>query len=159
MKEMFAQFSEAKIFSKLDVAIAYWHVELAPETRPLTAFLTKDGLFQWNRLTMGLKDSASAFQKVMTQILAGIENIFIYKDDILICAKTDEEEHDRILREVLTRLHDNNIRLNLRKLLIEKNDVPFLGHLISSEGIKPDPKNVKDLLDASEPTSVLGMNE
>ncbi len=62
-----------------------------------------------------------------------------------------------ILREVLSRLHDNNIRLNLKKLLNEKNDVPFLGHLISSEGIKPDPKNVKDLLDAPEPTSVLGI--
>ncbi len=70
---------------------------------------------------MGLKDSASAFQKFMTQILAGIENIFIYQDHILICAKP-EVEHDRTLREVLTRLHVNNIRLNLRKLQ------GFVGH-------------------------------
>ncbi|MCP3668472.1 MAG: hypothetical protein GY696_39310, partial [Gammaproteobacteria bacterium] len=78
MKQIFTELSGAKVFSKLDVRKAYWHIELDPASRPLTAFLTKDGLFQWNRLTMGLKDSASAYQKVMTQILAGIPDVYYY---------------------------------------------------------------------------------
>ncbi|MCP3664187.1 MAG: hypothetical protein GY696_17135, partial [Gammaproteobacteria bacterium] len=153
MKEMFCQLKGAKWFSKLDIRKAYWHIELDEESRPLTAFLTKDGLFQWNRLTMGLKDAASAFQKKISQVMAGLDGVFVYQDDILIAHKT-KEEHDKTLLEVLRRLNGNDFRLNEKKLVIAVHRVNFLGHVVSDQGIEPDPKNLSDLLEAPTPKNI-----
>ncbi len=102
---------------------------------------------------MGLKDATSAFQKIVTQILFGLDGVFVYQGDILIVGKT-QEEHDKILTEVLKWLEMNSIPLTERKLLISVPKFPFLGPVISSEGIEPDPKNVQDMLDAPEPKNV-----
>ncbi len=48
MKEIFSKLSGSKVFSKLDIRKAYWHIELTPKSRPLTAFMRKKGLYQWN---------------------------------------------------------------------------------------------------------------
>ena len=76
----------------------------------------------------------------MQAVLSGLEwnSCFVCLDDILIASRT-LEEHLRHIREVFGRLHDAGLRLKPKKYLLFCNAVPYLGHVVSAEGIRPDP--------------------
>ncbi len=151
-KDIFMELTNAKHFSKLDLKKGYFHVALDPESRNLTTTATHKGLFRYKRLPMGLKDSAQAFQRCVAQTLAGIPGVEAYIDDILVYGGT-QEEHDRSLREVLRRLHENGFRLNITKCRFRVSRVHFLGHIIENGKISPDPKNVEPIQSAAEPSN------
>jgi hypothetical protein len=154
IKDLFLELNGAKVFSKIDLRRGYYHIELCEESRPLTATLTHWGLYQYKRLPMGLCDSASAFQQAVSSNLVGLEGVLDYIDDILVYGN-NKEEHDRRLLALLERLHSRNFRFNLEKCIFGTDEVEFLGHLISgSAGIRPHPKNVQPILDATAPTTV-----
>ena len=62
-------------------------------------------------------------------------------DDILI-AGSNTEQHDAVLRKVIERATTYNLKLNLQKCLIRQPAVPYIRHLLTSEGLKPDPSKV-----------------
>ena len=150
VKDLFLDLTGSTIFSKLDLKKGYFHIELSPESRALTATITPSGLYQYTKLPMGLKDSASVFQKMVSNTLANCEGCICYIDDILIHAST-VEEHDRRLECVLKRLSEKNFRLNVDKCVFGVSTVQFLGHEISSEGIHPHPHNMKAITEAGKP--------
>ncbi|MCP3666896.1 MAG: DDE-type integrase/transposase/recombinase [Gammaproteobacteria bacterium] len=161
--EILSHVGDDRYFSKLDIAKAYFHVELAPESRPLTAFLSDShGLCQFKRLPMGLTDSGAVFQKQVELTLAGEEGVDAYVDDILIRGKT-RKEHDERLRKALAKLEERDFRLQKHKLLIAKTEVPFTGHLITSSPsgtvIKPDPKNGEAIRELNPPTDIAGIRQ
>jgi len=156
--EIFGQLSGATVFSKLDIVKAYHHVELAKESRHLTAFMDAEhGLCQFTRLPMGLKDSGAVFQKVVEKCIGGIPGVFVYADDIFITAKT-QQEHDEKLFTVLGRLDAFDFRLSVPKLQISVKTTSFLGHVVSAtdEGtvISPDPRNSRAITEATTPTDI-----
>ena len=102
---------------------------------------------------MGLVDSPAVFHKMVAQILADCPGCEPYMDDIIVFGKT-QEEHDSNLHKVFQNLNDKNLRLNIKKCIFRAAEVPFLGHLISNEGIKPDPKNLQPIRDAETPTTL-----
>jgi len=77
----------------------------------------------------------------MGQKLKGIEGATATMDDILI-AGSKTEHHDAVLREVIERATSYNFKLNLQKCLIRQPAIPYIGHLLASEGLKPDPSKV-----------------
>ncbi|MCP3663296.1 MAG: RNA-directed DNA polymerase, partial [Gammaproteobacteria bacterium] len=123
------------------------------ESRPLTTTITPLGLRQYKRLPMGLKDSASAFQKRVHNCLAGLEGVEVYIDDILIHGKT-QEEHDRRLRAALSRLLKAGFRLQEKKLEIGKREISAFGHQILEKVVKPDLKNVEAIQNAPRPATI-----
>ncbi len=156
--DIFNQVGEDRYFSKLDVSQAYHHIELAPESRHLTAFITPShGLCQYKRTPMGLTDSGSAFQRCIEQSLSGLEGVHPYCDDILIRGKT-RNEHDARLRKALQCLDSDNYRLKRSKLLIAQTEIPLLGHIISSSPtgtlFKPDPRNGSAILNLRPPSNL-----
>lgn len=76
----------------------------------------------------------------MQAVLSGLElnSCFVYLDDIHIASRTFDE-HLRHIREMFDRVHDTGLRLKPKKCLIPPNEVPYLGYVISAEGIRPDP--------------------
>ena len=132
---------------------AYFHMQLTKACHPLTAFLTQDGLFQYCRLPMGLKSAASAFQKMIAQILAGLDGVVSYQDDLLIFASS-QQQHDSRLCAVLQRLLKYDLRLNFDKCKISADRVLFLGHYVSAKGLEPSPENVSAVVNFSTPTDV-----
>ncbi|MCP4491709.1 MAG: RNA-directed DNA polymerase, partial [Gammaproteobacteria bacterium] len=70
INELFLELKGARLFSKLDLKKTFFHIKLAEQSRPLTTTLTHKGLFQYKRLPMGLKDSASVCQQLVAQTLA-----------------------------------------------------------------------------------------
>ena len=152
VKDLFLQMLGAKFFSKLDLRKGFFHIKLAPESRPLTTTVTQKGLRQYTRLPMGLTESSSVFQRLVSQTLAGCSGCCAYIDDIIIFGKT-VQEHDENLRKVLQRLQDKDFRLAQEKCEIRKTSIKALGHIISVDGISPDPKNIQPILDCKQPTS------
>ncbi|GFO49294.1 transposon tf2-12 polyprotein [Plakobranchus ocellatus] len=132
--DLFLELRGANVFTKLDLRKAFFHIELAPDSRHLTTTLTHQGLRQYKRLPMGLKDSASVCQRLVSQTLADCPGTIAYIDDILIFGST-RAEHDANLRMALQRLSDKDFRLQLAKCKFTVPKVTFLGHVISANGI------------------------
>lgn len=128
-------------FSHLDLSQGYYQVELHPSSRHYTAFSTADGQYQMKRLPMGLKISPSAFSRLMTIAMSGLnyEKCFIYLDDIIVFGN-NLQSHNRNLISVFERLRKVNLKLNPTKCTFLKKEILYLGHIISEKGIAPDPE-------------------
>lgn len=98
----------------------------------------------------GISCAPEMFQKTMEQLLAGCENVINYIDDIFIFGET-EEEHNIALTKVLSVLKDNNIMLNQAKCIFKAQQLEFLGHVISSDGIRPTEQKIQALTKFREP--------
>lgn len=160
--ELFSELEGSTVFSKMDLASAYHQLELDEASRDLTAFITHDGLYRFKRVCFGLASAPSTFQKLMSTILAGLPGVQCYLDDIIVYGK-DKTEHDKQLNIVLTKLQNAGLRLNPSKCQFHLPELSYLGHSVSSEGLAPDDRHVKAIVEAPAPTdvgklrSVLGM--
>lgn len=143
----------AKVFSKLDANSGFWQISLAPESRPLTTFITPIGQFVFNRLPFGITSAPEVFSRIMQNILRGIEGNVCHMDDILVFGKT-VEEHNRSLRNVLKKLQQTGITLNKDKSIFSVKTVKFLGHNISPEGISVDPDRITAITKMQAPSNV-----
>ncbi|XP_055590200.1 uncharacterized protein K02A2.6-like [Uranotaenia lowii] len=95
--DIFTALAGARIFSQIDLSDAYLQVEVEEESRKLLTVNTHRGLFQYNRLTPGVKSAPGAFQRIIDCMVAGIPGVKTYLDDILVSGRT-QEEHDRNLQ-------------------------------------------------------------
>ena len=148
----------AKIFSTLDLRSGYWQLQMSDDSKEKTAFITHNGLYEFNRLPFGLCNSAATFQRAMTHILRGLEwdICLVYIDDLIIFSRSFDE-HLLHLEQVFKRLREANVKLKPSKYHFVKPQVEYLGHIVSAEGLRPNPakisavkefpipKNVKDL--------------
>ncbi|XP_055522681.1 uncharacterized protein K02A2.6-like [Wyeomyia smithii] len=126
----------SKFFSRLDITSAFHHIELHPESRGVTTFMTSRGLMQFKRLNFGITCAPEIFQRVMTDMLAGIDGVIIYIDDVVVAGKT-LEEHDERLQTVLSVLERNNALLNQSKCVFRVQELEILGFKVNAEGIRP----------------------
>lgn len=140
-------------FCKIDLAGAYQQVLVAPESRELLTINTPWGLFQYTRLIFGLNSSPAIFQSIMEQILQGIPQVTCYLDDILIGGK-DKEDCERILKRVLERLREYNVKANLSKCVFFQTELEYLGHIICKDGVKPVKFKLEVIRNAKTPTNL-----
>lgn len=143
----------AKVFTKLDANSGFWQIPLAPASSLLTTFITPFGRYCFHRLPFGISSAPEHFQRRMSEALSGMTGTVCMMDDILVHGRT-REEHDDRLREVLQRLSDLGMTLNSEKCLFAQSSVKFLGHVIDSQGIRPDPNKVSAIEHFSRPTNV-----
>jgi hypothetical protein len=134
----------AKYFTSMDLLQGFYQLPLRESDRPKTAFKTTFGHYQFRVVSMGLSNSPSVFQRVMNQIFSNQLNksVLIYLDDILIFSKTPEE-HLQHIQEVFEACKANKLSLKTKKCHFFKQELKFLGHIISKEGIRPDPEKVE----------------
>jgi hypothetical protein len=132
----------AKIFSKLDIKNAFHQLELEMESREITTFITRKGLFRYKRLMFGINCAPEIFQKILANILIQCEGCANFIDDIIIWAH-NKEIHDSRLNKVLQVLEEMGIGLNVEKCVLGVPKILFLGHEFSESGIKPNEDKVK----------------
>jgi len=142
----------AQYFSSMDLLQGFYQLPLKESDRPKTAFKTVFGHYQFRVVSMGLSNAPSVFQRIMNQIFHKQLNksVLIYLDDILIFSKT-LEEHLQHIESVLQTIRDNHLSVKTSKCHFFRQELKFLGHIISKEGIKPDPEKVQAVLDWTEP--------
>ena len=153
IQDLLATIGGGQKYTKLDLRHAYLQIELDDESKPYTTISTHRGLFQYNRLPFGISSSPGIFQRVIETLVEGITCVKARLDDILMTGPTDEV-HINTLNQVLTRLEEAGIRLNLQKCNFMQHEVGFCGRMISQDGSRPMEKNVKAIKDAPPPTTV-----
>ena len=151
--ELLANKSNAKLFCVLDLKGAYQQLVVNEETKKLLAINTAFGMYAYKRLPFGVKPAASIFQSVMDQILSGLDDVQCYIDDILIWGSNVKELYDKV-HKVLSRLLEFNVHINWAKCQWFVRAVTYLGHLIDSNGISPNPEKIKAIAEAPEPQNV-----
>src|SRR6185436_11644798 len=152
---LFDQLAGAKVFSKIDFRSGYHQIKIRPQDIPKIAFSTRYGLFEYLVMSFGLTNAPAYFMYLMNSVFMPELDKFIvvFIDDILIYSK-NEEEHAKHLHIVLQRLREHKLYAKFSNCEFWLKEVPFLGHVISAEGISVDPGKVQDVLDWEAPTSV-----
>lgn len=131
-------------FSTLDLASGFHQVEVHPDDIEKTAFSVEGGHYEFPRMPFGLKNAPSTFQRVMDQVLREFVGHFVcvYMDDIIVFS-TSLQEHTDHLKKVLETLSQYNLKLQLDKCEFLCKEVAFLGHVVTPEGVKPNPEKIK----------------
>ncbi|KAL7825671.1 hypothetical protein SRHO_G00334090 [Serrasalmus rhombeus] len=148
--ELFAKLAGGVCFSKLDMSHAYQQLVLAEDSRKLVTINTHRSLFQYTRLPFGVSSACAIFQRAMEGLLAGIDHVAVYLDDILLAGVT-QAQHLRTLDLVLSRLEEAGLRLKRSKCVFMAPEVEYLGHKISARGLQPLEKKVQAIKDAPKP--------
>lgn len=132
-------------YTHLDLYNGFYNVELEKDSKynkcKYTAFCS--GQYQMVRMPMGLKTSPGSFSRMMNMALAGLtyEKCFIYIDDLIIFGKT-LEMHNKNLQDIFERLRKVNLKLNPGNCDFLKKLILYLGHVVSGDGILPDPSKI-----------------
>lgn len=135
---------KAQYFSTLDLAKGYHQILMDEKDIEKTAFVTPSGLYEFVRMPFGLKNAPATFQRLMNDILRDFINkiCIVYLDDILIFSTT-LEEHESSLNKIFTKLREHNLKIQIDKCSFMKKNTDFLGHVLSKDGICPNPNKIE----------------
>ena len=111
-----------------------------------------DHKHSFRRLPFGISIAPALWQKAMAQVLQGLPGVVCFIDDILVTGHT-RNQHKENLQEVLTQIRQYGLRLKKSKCKFFQKELEFLGHIISSEGIRPTEERVKSVQDAPRPVN------
>ena len=147
--------SGVEFMSSLDMSSGYWQLAMEEKDIPKTAFLTKQGLFEFTRMPFGLSCAPASFVRCVQNIFRGMnwKQILTYLDDLLVLGNTFPA-HLANLRLTLLRLRQANMKLKARKCHLFQREVKFLGKIVNQQGVAINPGNIKVILDWPLPTSV-----
>ena len=152
-EECFHPLRGGEKFTKLDIRQAYNQILLSDEARKFLTMNTPLGLYEPTRLPFGLSSATAIIQERMDKILEGIPMTVCRVDDICISGKTPEEHMENVSR-VVKRLEEAGFRCRLEKCLFYQDQVIYLGHRVSSEGICPIEDKVTTIKSAKYPENV-----
>jgi hypothetical protein len=147
---MMAQFSNAKVFSKLDAYSGFWQIKLDDESSKACTFITPFSRYRFLRLPFGISMTPEAFHRKIHCLFEDIEGVDTMMDDIIVWGAT-REEHDERLRKVLEKARSANLKLNQSKCQFGLNELTYLGDVLCNEGVKPDPNKTKAIYDMPRP--------
>lgn len=127
-------------------------MEISEDSREITTFITKKGLFRYTRLMFGIVCAPEVFQEIIERVLSGCENCFNFMDDVIIFGET-KEQLERCVKTVLDRFKEYNILLNHEKCIFSVEEIQFLGHVLSGKGISPANSKVVAIKQFRQPNS------
>lgn len=136
----------------MDLRTGYWQVEVDERDREKTAFITPDGLYHFKVMPFGLCTAPATFQRVMDTVLAGLkwQTCLVYLDDVIVFAPSFEEHLSR-LKVVLGAIKASGLTLKPEKCRFAYEQLKFLGHVVSSAGVLPDPEKTAAVRDFPQP--------
>eukprot|EP00253_Pinus_taeda_P021984 PITA_21984 len=153
--ELFDQVKGATVFSKIDLRSGYHQIRIKDEDIAKTAFRTRYGHYEFVVLPFGLTNAPATFMCLMNNIFHPYLDRFvlIFIDDILIYSRTIEEHYEH-LRRVLQTLREHQLYAKFSKCDFFKEEIQYLGHVITKEGIAVDPEKIKAIMDWPVPKDV-----
>ena len=150
------QVGKATYISKIDLLKGYWQVPLTPLAQEVYSFATSDGLFSFNVVPFGSKNSPACFQRLMSKVLRGIKGVACYLDDIIVFEESFNA-HLKQVRQVFEALRKASLVVNLAKSEFIKSKVVYLGHTVGHGNIAPTTANIDAILRLQPPKDVRGV--
>lgn len=145
----------SKYFSQLDLASGYWQVRMEPAHKEKTAFVTADGLYEFNRMPFGLCNAPATFQRLMDRVLAKLkwDQCLVYLDDVVVFGSNFQEHQER-LRSVLQAIRGSNLSLKTTKCRFAVEEMVILGHVVNQAGLHPDPEKQRAIKEFPRPLKI-----
>ena len=153
LEDVAPKLAGAQYFSKLDASSGFWQIPLHPESSKLTTFITPFGRFCFNRLPFGITCAPEIFQGLMTNLLKKEKGCEAIMDNIIVYGKS-VEDHDENLHKTLQIIKESGLKLNKNKCEFRKSTLNYFGHVLSADGVSPDPGKVKAIRELPAPTNV-----
>ena len=130
---------------------SFWQIPLHTNSKKYTAFQHRGKSYEFNMVPFELKTSTAALVRGLDHALQGIgDHVISFVDDTLITSDSTEQ-HLRHLDELLTRLEKSNLTLNLSKSSFFKKETKFLGFILTTDGIQPDPEKIQGIMEFPTP--------
>ena len=152
-QHIFTALSKARFLSKIDLASGFWQVPLSEESRPYTAFSTRQGLFHFRVLPFGLTNAPGCFSRLMRIVLKDLPNVSCYLDDILIHSP-DWTSHLATIEKVLDRLRRHGLHAKPTKCLFGYHSLTYLGHQVGGGVYAPLESKVQAIASLPAPENV-----
>lgn len=144
-------------YFSLDLKSGFYQIPMHPDSIDKTAFITPDNLLEFTRISMGLSNGPTEFQKIMQKVLKGTSGVS-YLDDVFLVVDTIEEGFEE-LKKILQAFANYNLSLNLRKCRFFMTKIDFLGRELSKEGVRPGSSHLRAISEAQAPRTVKGVRQ
>lgn len=152
IEDILSKLNGAKVFSVLDANMGFYQIPLDRDSSKLCCFATPFGRYVFKRLPFGISSAPEIFYKNFRMIFDGITGIESYIDDILVYGR-DLKEHNENLRKLLERAREYNVKFNKGKCKFNLSEIKFLGHIVTSQGVKVDNEKVESIMKLPSPKS------
>lgn len=155
ISEILDQLGGMTYFSTLDLASGYHQIEIKESDKEKTAFSTPSGHWEYNRMCFGLKGAPACFVRLMNAVLRGLigKACYVFMDDIICYGKNLDHQIEN-LKLVFQRLREHRLLLQPEKCTFLRESTTYLGHVITRNGVLPDPVKVKAVKEFPVPTTV-----
>jgi hypothetical protein len=152
---LFNQLARAQVLPKIDLRSSYHQINIRTEDIPKTAFMMRYGLYKYLVMSFGLTNAPAHFMYLMNSVFMPEldQFVMVFIEDILVYSRSIEE-HEEHLQIVLQRLWEHQLYAKFSKCEFWIKEVPFLGHMVSPEGIMVDPGKMKEVLEWEPPMTV-----
>jgi hypothetical protein len=138
----------------LDLNMGYYTIRLDGDAQKICTIIFPWGKYSYQRLPMGISNAPDIFQEKMSGLMQSLEYVKTYIDDILVITKDDFVDHLKKLEQVLIRLRDAGLRVNIDKSFFAEDEIEYLGYILTQQGIKPQAKKVSAIIALLPPKNV-----
>jgi hypothetical protein len=138
----------------LDLNMGYYTIRLDPTVAKMCIIIFPWGKYSYQRLPMGFAGSAEIFQVEMGKLMATLEYVRAYIDDLLVITKSSHDDHLEKLEQVFILLRGIGLNVNAAKLFYCTQDTEYLRYILTRGGIKPQPKKMQVILALNPPSNV-----
>ena len=160
--EVTTRLAGAKKFTICDAKDGFHQIKLDKASSYLTTFNTPFGRYRWCRMPFGISSAPEVWQRRMHEFVEGLSGVEVIADDFLIAGFGETEEDvdaslERNERAFFQKCREWNLRLNKSKLRRAQTTVSFMGHLLTPNGLQPDPSKIQAISEMPPPTDVKGL--
>ena len=154
IEDILDHLGKAKFFSAFDLSSGFHQIPIEENSKKITAFTTSEGHFEFERMPFGLKNAPATFQRMMDNALKGQNGkiCMVYLDDIIVFG-TSIEKHNKNLVTLFERLRQTGLKLQPDKCEYLRPEIEYLGHVITKDGVRPNPAKLKAVAEFPIPKS------
>ena len=150
VEETLQEVSRAKVFTKLDLNMAFHQIELHPGFRDITPFAAPNGLYRYKRLLFGVNMATEKFQQIIWQVIKDCPGAYNIHDDLRVVGANDKQ-HNENLERVMQKLEEHGLTLNYEKCEVGVSSMVYMGDVLSGEGLKISDRRVEAIVKSPPP--------
>ena len=157
IQDMLHQCGGMTFVTALDLIQSYYAMNIQKRMQKYLVIILPWSKYVYLKMPMGLNISADVFQRELSRLFQGMPYVLVYIDDILVITKGTFEQHLKAVQQVLEKLIEVGMQINVDKSFFATTEVDYLGYIINRKGITPQPSKVQIIIDMPKPKTSTGV--